>query len=305
MADLEKSGLLYSPHISAGRLPTEMGLRHYVNGILEIGNLTETEQAEIKIQCTARGKTLQQTLTDATSLLSGLSRCAGLVAVPKNDSALKHIEFVALAPGRALVVLVFENGTVENRMVDLPIGLTPSAMIEAGNYLSYHLVGKSVAQARNLLREEMRGFRAELDQLTAKAVEAGLVSYIQPSSTQEQILVVRGQSNLLDHIDAVEDLARIRHLMATLESRDAYVKLLDAAEGADGMQIFIGSDNDLFALSGCSLITAPFRDQNRKVVGTIGVIGPTRMNYARIIPMVDYTARIISGILENTVKDNK
>ncbi|TAH35283.1 MAG: heat-inducible transcriptional repressor HrcA [Alphaproteobacteria bacterium] len=298
MADLEKSGLLYAPHKSAGRLPTEIGLKHYVNGILEIGNLSVDEQTRIKIQCQSRGKSLQQMLTDATSALSGLSRCAGIVAVPKGDSLLKHIEFVTLAPGRALVVLVFENGQIENRMIDLPLGLPPSSLIEAGNYLSYHLVGKTVEDARHLLREEMRAYKAELDQLTAKVVEAGLVSYINPMTAGDQVLVVRGQANLLDQVTEVEDLAKIRHLMQVLESRDAYIKLLDAAAGADGMQIFIGADNELFSLSGCSLIAAPFRDQNRKVIGTIGIIGPTRMNYGRIIPMVDYTAKVISNMLE-------
>lgn len=297
MADLEKTGLLYAPHVSAGRLPTELGLKHYVNGVLEIGNLSADEQAGIISQCGALGKSLNQILGDITSTLSGLSRCASVVSVPKNDTKLKHIEFVALSPGRALVVLVFENGLVENRLCEIPLGLPTSSLIEAGNYLSYHLVGKTLREARTKILRELSEYKAQLDQLTRKVVESGLAS-ASGQQSQEQILILRGQANLLDQVTAIEDLERIRHLLGMLESREAYVKLLEAAEGADGLQIFIGSDNELFGLSGCSLIVSPFRDGARKVIGTIGVIGPTRMNYGRIIPMVDYTAKMISNVLE-------
>jgi heat-inducible transcriptional repressor len=205
---------------------------------------------------------------------------------------------VALSPGRALVVLVFENGMVENRLIEIPIGLPQSALVEAGNFMAHHLIGKSIADARQSIRREMTNFRGELDQLTARVVDAGIASYVAPSSPHDSVLIMRGGSNLLDSITAAADLDRIRHLLSVLESREAYDKLLDAAEKADGMQIFIGSDNELFALAGCSMIVAPLRDPQKKVIGTLGVIGPARMNYGRIIPMVDYTAKLMTNMLQ-------
>lgn len=296
MADLESAGLLFAPHTSAGRLPTELGLRHYVRGVLEVGSLSEEERAQISGQCVASGRSLQQALGDATQMLSGLSRCASLVLAPKMEYPLKHIEFVQLAPGRALVVMVMENGNVENRLIEVPVGLSPSALVEATNYLSYHLVGKTLHDARRTIIQELQQHKAQLDLLTEKVVRSGIASW--PESGAHDSLIVRGTSNLLADVTAVEDLERVRQLFELLESKESYAKLLESAESAEGVQIFIGSENGLFKHAGCTLIAAPFTGHDRKVIGTIGVIGPTRLNYARIIPMVDFTAKIVSHMIE-------
>lgn len=295
MADLEDSGLLFAPHTSAGRLPTEAGLRLFVDGLLEVGNLAEDERKSIESQCAAVGRSMTQMLEEASNMMSELSRCAGLVVAPKTDGRLKHIEFVAVGPGRALVVMVMETGMVENRVIDLPMDLPPSVLVEASNFLSAKLVGRSLGDARDKVSGEIAENRASLDALTAKVVAAGLATWSDVSS-DEGVLIVRGQAKLLEDISAAADLERIRALFAALETKRNLLKLLDAAEGADGVQIFIGAENDLFALSGCSLIIAPYGDGGN-IVGAIGVVGPTRMNYARIIPMVDYTSRIVGRLL--------
>jgi heat-inducible transcriptional repressor len=235
-------------------------------------------------------------LADAGEMISGLSHCAGLVLSEKQDMRLKHIEFVALEPGKALVVLVGEDQAVENRVIQVPRGLPPSALIEAANYLNHHVRGLSIAEARSHMESELTKAKAELDQLTKKVVEAGLATW-SGSLGERRNLLVRGQANLLKDVGAMEDLERIRQLFDDLESKKELVHLLGLAEKGDGVHIFIGSENKLFSLSGSSLIVAPFRDETTKVVGILGVIGPTRINYARIIPMVDYTARLVGKAL--------
>jgi len=297
MSDLEHLGLIYAPHTSAGRLPTQVGLRLFVDGLLEIGNLTEDERRQIDVQLAARRrKSMEQVLADAGEMISGLSHCAGLVLSEKQDMRLKHIEFVALEPGKALVVLVGEDQTVENRVIQVPRGLPPSALIEAANYLNHHVRGLSIGEARSHIENELAKAKAELDQLTKKVVEAGLATW-SGSQGERRNLLVRGQANLLKDVGAMEDLERIRQLFDDLESKKELVHLLGLAEKGEGVHIFIGSENKLFSLSGSSLIVAPFRDETTKVVGVLGVIGPTRINYARIIPMVDYTARLIGKAL--------
>lgn len=293
MADLEKMGLLYSPHISAGRIPTAKGLKLYVHGILQLGNLPADETESLRGLCAVAGQSLPQLLQTAGAALADLSQCATLVAVPKQEIALKHLEFVALAPGRALVVLVFANELIENRVIEIPPGLPHGALIEAGNYLSHHLIGKTLREAREILRLEAQNFRQELDVLTAKVVQSGLATYVQLGQDQNSGLILRGQANLLDAVQGIEDLERIQHLLRLLESREAGEKLLDAAEMAQGVQIFIGEENALFQLSGCSVIAAPLRGADAEIIGTLGVIGPSRMNYGRIIPLVDCTARLV------------
>lgn len=295
MADLEEAGLLYAPHTSAGRLPTELGLRMFVDGLLEIGGLTEEERQSIDIQCAAAGRSLPEVLEQATQMLSGLSHCAGLVVAPKSQRPLKHIEFVHLGPGRALAVLVTEDGVVENRLIDLPVGLPPSSLIEAGNYLVARLVGRTLDAARAEILAEIESQRAELDQLAAKVVEAGLASWA--GGNKGGALIVRGQSRLLEEVNELADLERVRALFAALETKEALARLLEAADKAEGIQIFIGAQNELFSLSGCSVVIAPYRDAEERIVGAVGVIGPTRINYARIIPMVDYTAKVIGRVL--------
>jgi heat-inducible transcriptional repressor len=228
-------------------------------------------------------------------LLSGLSRCAGLVVAPKAERTLKHIEFLHLGPGRALVVLVTEDGQVENRIIDVPMGLPSSSLVEASNFLASRLVGRTLAEARAAVMTEMEQHKAELDSLTSRVVEAGLATWA--GGNIGGALIVRGQANLLENVTALSDLERIRALFAALETKESLAKLLDSAETAEGVQIFIGAQNELFGLAGCSMVIAPYRDSRQKIVGAVGVIGPTRINYARVIPMVDYTARVIGRIL--------
>jgi heat-inducible transcriptional repressor len=295
MADLQDAGLLFSPHASAGRIPTDAGLRLFVDGLLEIGNLTEDERVSIEAQCATHGRSLQQTLSEASRVLSGLSNCAGLVVAPTSDSPLRHIEFVSLAPGRALVVLVTEDGSVENRIVEVPHGMPASAMVEASNFLSARMVGKTLEQAQRQIAAELETHRRDLDSLTHKLVEAGLATATGKGSAAA--LIVSGTERLLDDVQAVEDLERVRTLYDALDMKESWVKLLDAARSGEGVQIFIGSENELFSVAGCSVVVAPYRNANQEIVGAVGVIGPTRINYARIIPVVDYTAQVVSRLM--------
>ena len=297
MSDLEQLGLIFAPHTSAGRLPTHMGLRMFVDGLLELGDLTEDERKQIQTQISfKRQKSVDQVLMEAGEMISGLSHCAGVVLAEKQVSRLKHIEFVPLDPGRALVVLVGEDQNVENRVIALPPGLPPSALIEAANYLNALVRGLSIVEARGAMEQQLATAKAELDTLTQNVIEAGLAEW---SGTigDRQNLIVRGQSNLLKDLTAIEELERIRKLFEDLEAKRDLIQLLGLAERADGVRIFIGSENKLFSMSGSSLIVAPFQDNTRKIVGVLGVIGPTRLNYGRIIPMVDYTAKLVGRLL--------
>ena len=297
MADLEESGLLFSPHASAGRLPTDAGLRLFVDGILEVGNLTEEERKKIDVQCAGSPHSLEGLLDDATSALSGLSRCASLVLAPKAGSPLRHIEFVSLSPGRALVVLVTENGIVENRVIQTPANLPPSALVEATNFLSARLVGRTIGQAYDEIMGELDAHRAQLDELTTRIVESGLATWA--GGDQKGSLIVHGQAHLLEDVTQIADLEQIRALFAALDTKEEMLKLLSLTDTAEGVQIFIGADNQLFNLAGCSMIVGPYRNAEETIVGAIGVIGPTRINYAHIIPMVDYTSKLISRFLSH------
>jgi heat-inducible transcriptional repressor len=298
MADLESAGLIFAPHTSAGRLPTELGLRFFVDAMLEIGDLSseERQRVDAQMRAAATGHTLDTALAEASTLLSGVSRGAGVVLTTKNNARLKHIEFVRLDPARALVVLVSEDGSVENRILELPLGLPASALVEAGNFLNARIRGKTLGDLRGEIEARRLDMERELDALTAKLVEAGLATTVGTADSRQ--LIVRGQANLLEDLRAVEDLDRIRLLFSDLETQTDVIDLLTRAEGGDGVRIFIGSENKLFSMSGSSMIAAPFRDGSQKIVGVLGVIGPTRLNYARIVPMVDYTAKVVSRILE-------
>ncbi|MDR1828760.1 MAG: heat-inducible transcriptional repressor HrcA [Methylobacteriaceae bacterium] len=298
MADLEQAGLIYAPHTSAGRLPTELGLRFFVDAILEIGDIPQNERQHIEahIKAASRHQNYEAALAEASSLLSGLSRGAGVVVTHKADVRLKHIEFVPLDPMRALVILVSEDGAVENRLVNLPAGLPSSALVEAGNYLASRIHGKTLGDLRARLKDERALVEQELDGLTAKLAEAGLVASVETAGGRQ--LIVRGQANLLDDLHAAEDLERVRLLFADLETQTEVIDLLARSESGEGVRIFIGSENKLFSLSGSSLVVSPFRDSDRKIIGVVGVIGPTRLNYARIVPMVDYTAQVMSKLME-------
>jgi heat-inducible transcriptional repressor len=298
MADLEEAGLLFAPHTSAGRLPTPLGLRLFVDGLLEVGDLTDEERRNIARQCAGSSSSFEGMLERASATLSELSQCAGLVMAPKTDVALKHIEFVNLSPGRALVVLVTETGVVENRIVETPCDLPPSALIEATNYLSAKLVGRTLLEARQQILAELDAQRAQLDALSRKVVESGLAMWAGADVPEAPgTLIVRGQAHLLDDVQALGDLEHIRALFTALETKEIMVKVLSMVDTAEGVQIFIGASNALFELAGCSMIVSSYRDSRQRIVGALGVIGPTRMNYARIIPMVDYTARLISRFM--------
>jgi heat-inducible transcriptional repressor len=305
MADLEELGMLYAPHTSAGRLPTEAGLRFYVDGLLEVGNLSEEDRRTLHAQCGARGRSVEAVLGDASNALSDLTRYAGLVASPTVERPFKHIEFVPLGPTRALVVVVADNGLVENRIIDVPIGMSASTLVEAGNYLTARLAGRSFGEVRARIHEEIEQRRTELDELTQKVVSAGLATWgdPEPDGREGGFLIVRGHARLLEDVTSLADLERIRTLFDVLEARRSMLRLLELTQSARGVQIFIGSENERFGLSGCSMVVAPYRagggedGAGSNVVGAIGVIGPTRMNYARIIPLVDYTARVVSRLL--------
>jgi heat-inducible transcriptional repressor len=296
MADLEQLGLIYAPHTSAGRLPTELGLRFFVDALMQIGDLSESDRRQIEAQVAGAGKSVDSVLTEASGLLSGLTRAAGVVLSAKSNVRLKHIEFVRLEPERALVALVGEDGQVENRIVNLPIGLPSSALVEAGNFLNARIRGRTLAEVKSELEQAAAAGQAELDQLTQKVVAAGLASW-SGGDTADRRLIVRGQAHLLEDLRALEDLERIRLLFDDLETRREVVDLLGRAERAEGVRIFIGSENKLFSLSGSSTIIAPYHDRAGSIVGVIGVIGPTRLNYARVIPMVDYTAKVVGKLL--------
>ena len=298
MADLEDLGLIAAPHTSAGRAPTQEGLRFFVDAMLEVGAVNESERSQIakSIEGQRQGQ-VEDVLTEASQLLSGLSQGAGVVIATKADMVLRHLEFVRLDASRAMAILVGQDGQVENRIMDTPPGLTTSALTQAGNYLAHHVVGRTIAEARKVLAERRAEQRAELDELTQKLVDAGIATLGQPSATSAPTVIVRGRANLINDTMASDELLRMRQLFDELESKDGLLELLGDAEKAQGVRIFIGSENKLFSLSGSSVILSPYKDANDKVVGVLGVIGPTRLNYARIVPVVDYTANVITAMM--------
>ena len=298
MSDLEQLGLIYAPHTSAGRLPTEIGLRFFVDALMQIGDLTEHDRRAIEAQVAGLGgtKSVETVLTEASGLLSGLSRAAGVVLTMKSNQRLKQVEFVRLEPERALVVLVAEDGQVENRILNVPAAMPTSALIEAANFLNSRIRGRTLAEVKAEMQQRLKEGQAELDELTQRIVAAGLASW-SGGELDERKLIVRGQAHLLEDLKVLTDLERVRLLFDDLETRREVIDLLGRAEQAEGVRIFIGSENKLFSLSGSSTIVAPYHDASGHIVGVLGVIGPTRLNYARIIPMVDYTAKVVSKML--------
>ena len=298
MSDLEQLGLVYAPHTSAGRLPTELGLRFFIDALMQIGDLSEEDRKAIEAQVADAGqsKSVEAVLTEASGLLSGLSRAAGVVLTAKSNPRLKHIEFVQLDPERALVILVGEDGQVENRILNLPSGLPSSVLIEAANFVNARIRGRTLDEVKAEIGARLKEGEAELDALTQKIVAAGLASW-SGGESGERKLIVRGQAHLLDDLRVLADLERVRLLFDDLETRRDVIDLLGRAEQAEGVRVFIGSENKLFSLSGSSTIVAPYHNASGKIVGVLGVIGPTRLNYARIVPMVDYTAKVVSKLL--------
>jgi heat-inducible transcriptional repressor len=299
MQDLEHLGLLVSPHVSAGRIPTELGLRLFVDGILEIGDLSGAERAEIERMLGSNERDLAVLLDRAGSILSGLTQGASLVLAPKTEAPIRHIEFVSLAPDRALVVLVTADGRVENRLFTPPVGFTPSAMQISANFLNAILQGRTLSEMRSVVAAEITKHRAELDQLSQSLIEDGIAVWSEDADGGRDRLIVRGQANLLEGTSDAEQLERIRLLFEDLERKHDIAQLLDLAEASDGVRVFIGSENKLFSLSGSSLVVSPYMNADRRIIGAVGVIGPTRLNYARIVPIVDYTAQLVGKLVSH------
>ena len=298
MQDLELLGLLDSPHISAGRIPTQQGLRLFVDGLLEIG---EAEQGDRqKIDATISGETndVGTMLDRVGSALSGMTHGASLVLTPKREAPIKHIEFVSLAPDRALVVLVFADGSVENRVFTPPVGQTPSSLREAANFLNALAEGRTLSELRHSIGREIKTRRQEIDTLARDLVESGFALWDDQGGSYER-LIVRGRANLLEYDAEAADLNRIRSLFDDLERKRDIAEFLELTEEGEGVRIFIGSENKLFSLSGSSLVVSPYMNSDRKIIGAVGVIGPTRLNYGRIVPIVDYTAQLVGKLISD------
>jgi len=294
LADLEHAGLLAAPHTSAGRMPTEVGLRLFVDGMMQVAEPTLEERAAIERRLSEPGP-IEAALEATSAILSDLSACAGVVMVPRREPRLAQLSLVPLAAGRALAVLVGEDGGIENRVLDLPGGLRAGALEEASNYIAAHLTGRTLAEAARVMRSEIESGRSALDSASADLVERGLAVWSE-DALRRPVLIVRGQANLLDKT-AITDLERVRLLLDDLENKQSVADLLDIAREARATRIFIGSENRLFALSGSSVIASPYRDREGRVVGVVGVIGPTRLNYARVVPMVDFTAQSLGKLI--------
>ena len=294
MQELEERGLLTHPHTSAGRVPTETGLRLFVDGIMQAALPDERERAAIEAQI-GRDQPIEQALTNASAALSGLSSCAGVVLAPKQEVRLKQLNLVPLSPSRALAVLVGTDGSVENRLVSLDGVTSADALNEVTNFINSRLAGRTIAEAEARLRQEISERREAIDAAAAELIASGLAAWSEDNA-RRPVLIVRGQANLIDE-SAAADLERVRRLLDELEDRQEIARLLEEAREAPGCRIFIGSENRMFALSGSSVIAAPYRGSHGEVVGVVGVIGPTRLNYARVVPMVDFTAKALTRLM--------
>jgi heat-inducible transcriptional repressor len=301
MQDLEFHGLLGSPHVSAGRLPTQLGLRMFVDGMLEVGELSATDRERIDATLNGNERDVGTLLDRVGSALSGITMGASLVLAPKHEAAIRHIEFVSLAADRALVVLVFADGHVENRVFAPPPGQTPSSMREAANFVNSLAEGATLTELQHRMRTEISRRRQEINALARDLVESGLAVWENEGEPHER-LIVRGRANLLDSSTEAADLERIRTLFDDLERKRDISEFLELTEQGDGVRIFIGSENKLFSLTGSSLVVSPYMNADRKVIGAIGVIGPTRLNYGRIVPIVDYTAQLVGRLISDQRK---
>jgi heat-inducible transcriptional repressor len=295
MADLEDAGLLYAPHTSAGRLPTSQGLRLYIDGLMEIGNLSEEDRHQIETQCRGANQPMTQIMERAGTLLAGLSAGAGVVIAPKTDKPIRHIQFVQLDEGRVLVVLVMQDGMIENRVMMVDCDTPASTLIAASNYLNERLSGRTMDSVRHQIIEEIRQKRTQLDSITSALVQQGLA--LPPGDGPQAHIIIRGQSRLLQDVKALEDIDRARLLFAALEEQETIARLLDATSDAEGIQIFLGTESRTFQHEGWSMVMSPYRSGEGQLIGAIGVIGPTRINYGRIIPIVDYTSKVMGKLL--------
>ena len=303
MADLTGLGLLDAPHVSAGRLPTHAGLRLFVDGFLELGEPSEEDRLEINARLESAGRDLETVLDEASNVLSDLAGGAGLVSSPKREAPVRHVEFVPLGPGEALCILVTADGDVENRFLTLPKGVMSTSLIEAGNYLNARMKGHTLGEVRETIGTELVERRAELDAAASSLVSAGLAEWSGEAPGQGRSLIVRGRANLLEDAKAAEDLEKVGKLFEAMERQQSLLDVLNTTREAEGVRLFIGSENHLFSLTGSSLIVAPYMNAQRRVVGALGVIGPTRINYGRVIPMVDYTAKVVGKLVGGGKKD--
>lgn len=294
LADLESLGLLAAPHTSAGRMPTDTGLRLFVDGMMQVAEPTAEERAAIEARLSEPGP-IEQALENTSSILSDISAAAGVVMVPGREPKLTQLSLVRLSPDKALAVLVGEDGHIENRVLRVDGSVTASMLEQAGNYVSSRLAGRTLADAAATIEREIANGQAELDTVSTDLVSRGLALW-SSDSVNRPVLIVRGQARLLDDT-AMGDIERVRQLLDDLESKQSVAELLHGALEAEATRIFIGSENRLFALSGSSVIASPYRDREGKVVGVLGVIGPTRLNYARVVPMVDFTARSLGKLI--------
>jgi heat-inducible transcriptional repressor len=298
MQDLEYMGLLNSPHVSAGRIPTQMGLRMFVDGLMEVGVPDNADREKIDATLGHDEHDMGGLLDRVGSALSGVTQGASLVLTPKHEAPIKHIEFVSLAQDRALVVLVFADGHVENRLFTPPPGLTPSSMREAANFLNSLIEGRTLSDVRGVIQSEISRRRQEIDVLARDLIDSGLAVW-QDEGERSERLIVRGRANLLESSTEEHDLERIKNLFDDLERKRDISEFLELTEDGDGVRIFIGSENKLFSLSGSSLVVSPYMNFDRKIIGAVGVIGPTRLNYGRIVPIVDYTAQLVGKLLSD------
>jgi len=303
MQDLEYLGLLGSPHVSAGRMPTELGLRMFVDGLMEVGSLSEQDRAAIDATAGEEAPDVNALLDRVGAALSGITNGASLVLAPKREAPLRHVEFVSLGPDRALVVLVFADGHVENRLFVPPPGQTPASMREAANFVNALAEGRTLSELRYQVRAELALRRQELDELARTLVDQGLAVWENPGDATER-LIVRGRANLIDQAEE-GDLSRIRTLFDDLERKRDIAEFLQLAEEAEGVRIFIGAENKLFSLSGSALVVSPYMNADRRIIGAVGVIGPTRINYGRIVPIVDYTAQLVGRLLTGERKGKR
>jgi heat-inducible transcriptional repressor len=296
MQDLTDMGLLGAAHASAGRQPTHAGLRLFVDGLLEVGDIGETDRQSIEARLFAHGRSFEDALNEASAILSGLAGGAGVVVTPVHHAGVKHVEFVALAHDQALAILVYEDGQVENRLMRHALGVTPASLQEASNFLNARMRGRTLAEAKAEVGIELSHARRELDAAAARLIEDGLAAW--GGDGDERALIVRGRANLLGDSEASADLERVRMLFDDLERKEQLIDLLDDVRVAEGVRIFIGAETRLFSLSGSALIAAPYMTGRQRLLGAIGVIGPARLNYARVIPLVDYTARALGRMMD-------
>ena len=296
LSNLQKEGLLFSPHTSAGRVPTEKGMRFFVDGLLEFGRISKSEKENIEQLSSSKSKSYQEVLDEASRAISGLSNYAGIVIAPKYQKNLKHLEFIRLNQTQVMSILAYENGEIENRIIEDSGRFTNSQLLQTSNYLSDKFKNKNINEIKKIIEDEITNTRSSLEQISRKLVEKGIVE-IEPKINNPYIFL-HGQSKLLKDEIISKDLDEIRQLFDEIENKTTFIDILENAGKAKGVQIFIGSKNFLFKHSGLSMVMAPYKNREQKIVGAIGVVGPTRLNYSKIVPLVDYTSKVIGKVVK-------